>query len=338
MASLRRRLGLTLVLLPAGGCGDAPGGGGSDESETQVSSSTTAASEAGTGAEPGEAESDEMSSLDGEENGDGDGDGDSGEAPPWSDPPGPTEGAWIRVRNLCEFPLWIHAEGNTGVLEPDNTMLANGEVIDLESPALWEAARVTAYLDGPQQGEIEKAEMTIQNGVLNYNVTYVDWVGLPLEIEGVGPECSPTGCYAEASELLAGCPEDFLLDADRCLSARTYCSVPANQTNDYCHALDPAISDCAECAPATTPEVYACSGPYAQEPRLCAALNRGMTNNPDSDDASLFYQDPPYNTYAKWSHEVCPDIYAFSYDDWLAQGGFRSCDGTELRISFCPSG
>jgi len=68
------------------------------------------------------------------------------------------------------------------------------------------------------------------------------------------------------------------------------------------------------------------------------ALNRGMTNNPDSDDASLFYQDPPYNTYAKWSHEVCPDIYAFSYDDWLAQGGFRSCDGTELRISFCPSG
>jgi hypothetical protein len=43
--------------------------------------------------------------------------------------------------------------------------------------------------------------------------------------------------------------------------------------------------------------------------------------------------------YAKWVHEVCPGIYAFSYDDWLSHGGFRDCmDGSEVRITFCPGG
>ena len=97
-------------------------------------------------------------------------------------------------------------------------------------------------------------------------------------------------------------------------------------------------SGCASYAGATTPEVYACSGLFATEPRLCAALNRGMLDAPDNGDDELFYVNEPYNTYARWVHERCPGIYAFSYDDWLAQGGFRSCEGTELRITFCPAG
>ncbi len=71
---------------------------------------------------------------------------------------------------------------------------------------------------------------------------------------------------------------------------------------------------------------------------MCAALNRGMTDDPDNDDMTLYYQNEPHNTYAKWVHEICPNIYAFSYDDWNAHGGFRSCSGNELRITFCPNG
>jgi hypothetical protein len=71
---------------------------------------------------------------------------------------------------------------------------------------------------------------------------------------------------------------------------------------------------------------------------MCAALNRGMTRDPDNANASLYYKNPPYNTYSKWVHDVCPDIYAFSYDDWQSHGGFRACSGNELRITFCPSG
>jgi hypothetical protein len=227
-------------------------------------------------------------------------------------------------------------------LEPDDARLDSGEIRNYSAPATWSAARVTAYAEGPREGEIEKAEMTIGGGLLNYNITYVDWVGLPMEITAQGEGCHAeqhtTGCYAKQSEVLAGCPEDFLRQGNRCLAARSYCLNAANHGTSYCQALDAAIASCAACPHASTPEVYACSGPYSGEPRLCAALNRGMTSDPDNRDSALFYQNPPYNSYAKWVHEVCPGIYAFSYDDWLEEGGFRSCRGDELRITFCPAG
>jgi hypothetical protein len=272
--------------------------------------------------------------------------GDSAVAPdagsPWSDLPPRNDGVWVRVRNGCPFPLWIHGAGSSGVLQPDDASLTTGASRDYVAPKEWSAARVTAFVDGPQKGELEKAEITIGGGTLNYNVTYVDWVGLPLEIVGVGGNCTAaqdtTGCYAKENQILTGCPESFLLQGKKCVSARSYCLDPANQGAAYCHALDSAIASCSACPAATTPEVYACSGPYGQEPRMCAALNRGMTSDPDNANAALYYKSPPYNTYSKWVHQVCPNIYGFSYDDWQSHGGFRSCSGGELRITFCPSG
>ena len=260
----------------------------------------------------------------------------------WSSVAARGDGKWVRVKNLCPFPLWIHGAGSSGTLQPDDAELAQNTERDYLAPNEWSAARVTAYVDGPRQGELEKAEMTLTGGVLNFNVTYVDWVGLPLQIVGVGGNCSAaadtTGCYATQATINNGCPEGFLKQGKKCLSARTFCLDPANQGNSYCHALDGAIASCSSCGGGTTTEAYACSGTYSQNPRMCAALNRGMVNDPDDANASLYYQHGPYNTYSKWVHSVCPNIYAFSYDDWLAQGGFRACSGDELRITFCPSG
>jgi len=260
------------------------------------------------------------------------------------------DGVWVRVRNRCSFPLWIHAAGSTGTLAPDDRQLASGETFDYQAPRTWSAARVTAYSGGPRTGELDKAEMTFSpSGALaslNYNITYVDWVGLPMRLAGAGDACGDShvvGCFVPRADLTTGCPA-YLVDGERCQSARSYCSIPANQGTDYCHALDGAIASCAATVPgcgayagATTPQAYACSGPLSEEPRLCAALNRGMLADPDSADTAAYYVDPPYNTYAKWVHQVCPGIYAFSYDDWLAQGGFRSCEGSELRVTFCPA-
>jgi hypothetical protein len=249
-------------------------------------------------------------------------------------------GKWVRVRNSCPFPLWLHSAGSAGVLQPDDKKLDPGQSHDFLAPNEWSAARVTAFTDGPRMNELEKAEMTITNGVLNYNVTYVDWVGLPLEIYGAGGDCNAshfTGCYASSDAILNGCPEGFLRDGRKCISPRTWCMDTRNQSHSLCHALDGAIASCAQCPKASTPDVYACSGPYANEPRWCAALNRAMTHAPDSSDASQFYRRNPHNSYARWVHQVCPDIYAFSYDDWLSHGGFRSCRGDELRITFCPA-
>jgi hypothetical protein len=271
--------------------------------------------------------------------------------PPWDLRDALANGAWVRVRNRCAFPLWIHAAGSSGVLQPDDAMLASGESRDYEAPATWSSARVTAYKDGPRTGEVEKAEMTFADSdalvSLNYNITYVDWVGLPLRIAGAGGECGDphdVGCLVAYDDLMAGCPAQ-LLTGNTCQSPRSYCLDGSHQGEAYCHALDSEIarcvgevSGCGAYAGATTPEAYACSGELSEEPRLCAALNRGMLDAPDDGDTGHYYLNEPYNTYAKWVHDVCPGIYAFSYDDWLSQGGFRSCRGSELRITFCPAG
>lgn len=161
---------------------------------------------------------------------------------------------------------------------------------------------MTAYLDGPRAGEVEKAEMTLQPSpplvTLNYNVTYVDWVGLPLRVAGAGGECGAehlVECAVPRAQLLDGCPAE-LRAGDRCDSARSHCLDPGHQGSAYCHALDADIARCvadvAGCgayAGATTPEAYACSGVLSEEPRLCAALNRGMLDAPDDTDESHYY-------------------------------------------------
>ncbi len=278
------------------------------------------------------------------------------QAPPWPDGPS-VDGVSVRVRNLCDFPLWIQTEGQGGGIGPNDAALPVGAIRNYVAPPTWVAARVTAYKDGPTQTVLDKVEMTFNNphdglAVLNFNITYVDWVGLPAEMVGIGGDCNAShavGCYQKTADLLAGCPENFLSDGNRCVAARSFCLDPANQDHAYCHALDSAIADCIANVPGcdkyagsnpalTTPAVYACSPPIHQDPRLCAALNRHMLSAPDDGDESKYYQTDPHNTYASWVHEACPGIYAFSYDDWNSHGGFRSCSGNELRITFCPAG
>ncbi len=263
----------------------------------------------------------------------------------------------IGVRNGCSFSLYIHGDGAGGTLQPDDQELKPGAIAWYDAPQNWSAARVTAYTDGPRVTETDKVEMTLVNNndasgeVLNYNVTYVDWLALPVEIvsRGAGSDCKPVGCYIPQSSVTNGCP-DGLLDGKKCQSARSYCLDPTNQAQPYCSALDGEIqkcaqmnSDCAGAAGSTTPEVYACSGSFfSQSPKWCAALNRHTLASPDSTDTSTYYQTAPYNTYAKWVHDSCPGIYAFPYDDYPStsgESGFHSCtQGQELDITFCPKG
>jgi hypothetical protein len=266
--------------------------------------------------------------------------------PSWPAGPG-AQGVSLRVRNHCAFPLFIGGTGKEATLSPARVRLGRGELHDYDVPKKWSAARVNAFGAEADSDPREKVELTLYRGGdgadhLSYNVTYVDWLGLPVEITSLGGACSAaehtTGCSVREAEVRNGCPQSFLLSGNRCLSPRTYCT-PSRQSEDYCHLLDEAIAACDACPAATTPEVYSCSGPYADEPRWCAALNRAMTHDPDNANAGAYYQSPPYNDYARWVHEVCPGIYAFPYDDWLSHGGYRDCSGgNEIRITFCPGG
>src|SRR5207248_126699 len=105
-------------------------------------------------------------------------------------------------------------------------------------PDQWNAARVTAYGGVPPANELDKVELTLGNKIINSNITYVDWVGLPVELVGIGTgsDCKRIGCYVPYAELLQGCP-DGLLSGQKCMSAGSYCLNGANQGKPYCHAL-----------------------------------------------------------------------------------------------------
>jgi hypothetical protein len=260
----------------------------------------------------------------------------------------------VGVRNNCPFPIWIHAQGKQGALMPDYQELQHGDLVWYDAPKQWEAARVTAYGEAAHQDELDKVEMTfVENGdVLNYNVTYVDWVTLPMEMISRGSgDCKKVGCYVPQAAILSGCP-DGLLDGKRCLAARTYCLGGKNDDKPYCHALDAEVQRCATTKPGcegaagnNTSNVYACDDFFGQTmnaPKWCAALNRGMLDDPDNKDTTAYYQKPPYNTYSQWVHQACPGIYAFAYDDYppnAEESGFHACSGgKELEITFCPAG
>ena len=260
----------------------------------------------------------------------------------------------IGVKNGCGFPITVHGAGAEGVLQPDWAELKTGETRWYYAPQKWTAARVTAFKGGPQGVEMEKAEMTFvpqaSGVVLNYNVTYVDWLGLPIKVNAVGggADCRPASCEVAQASVLSGCP-DGLRQGDKCIAPRTYCLDPKNQGTELCNRLNNEINRCAStkagcghAAGARTPEVYACSGAFANDPKWCAALNRAMLDNPDSTDRSLFYRNQPYNNYSKWVHNVCPGLYAFPYDDYpsgVDESGFRACtQGKRMEVTFCPKG
>lgn len=287
----------------------------------------------------------------------------------------------LNVINQCPFPLWIRAESPDRSLTPKDAKLnpggQTGNVRQYDLPSKWRVARVNAFWvdpggPSPDPSAHDKVEVSFEGGVMNYNITYVDYLALPSQMEAIGPACLKTpsfdprvACTAPVASVLGGCPEG-LLAGKRCLSANMVCTIADNQSSPFCHALDDAIRKCAEIARDTcgiaaqqgntTPNVYSCSGYFDNQPpgcspasptchaegnKWCAALNRGMLEDAESADVSRYYRNPPYNTYAKWVHETCPAVYAFAYDDYPAgagQAGTRSCKADRLDVTFCPGG
>jgi hypothetical protein len=254
-------------------------------------------------------------------------------------------------------------------VQPDNAQIASGALRQYSAPASFGAARVNAtWVDptgpNPDGNAYDKIELTIGGGSMNYNITYVDWLALPVRAAAVDSNCPQNGgfnptvsCNVPVASVLSGCPAG-LLDGKRCLSAGLFCSIGANQSSAFCHALDNPLQTCEAQNPSTcgiagtegdgTPNVYGCSGYFDSQPpahplgnQWCAALNRGMLSDPTNTNAALYYKNAPFNTYAKWVHDTCPGIYAFPYDDFpsnAGQSGFRSCTANRLDVTFCPAG
>ncbi|WP_143177947.1 beta-1,3-glucanase family protein [Cystobacter ferrugineus] len=295
-----------------------------------------------------------------------------------TNPPPQTGKVPVVVTNKCPFPLSVILSGVGDIpLEKDSAgnkiyrNLGTGGSYTYYAPSNYPSGRVSAYRTLPSPSsprELEKAEFTLGpdgNGVQNiyYNLTYVDHVGLPMQISTVGNNgCSMAQCnksYSALSSAIANaCPDGLRYNMGGgtiCLAPRSFC-LDGEYASDprrgsVCNRLDSEIARCAskypgQCNPgsAKTPQVYACSAPFFdQSAKWCSAITRGMVDNPDSTNVAQYYNTgKPYNQYAKWVHDQCGAVYSFAYDDYpmaANQAGFYTCNGgRQLNVTFCPAG
>ena len=345
----------TLLLAAAlAACSGEPGEESADPTRSEVTTCETAAGSSGSSGATSSGGATSVGGTSGTTHGGGSAVGGQPGAPFVPEAPyvAPTHtGNLIHVKNGCSFPLWLHGVGGGAVLMPDDLKLNAGDTHDY-TVGDWPYAWVTAYLDGPQKTLIDRAELTLfPAGLTSYKLSYIDGIGLPMDLVaiGTGSDCKRVGCYATEAQVVAQCP-DGLLSGKRCLSAGSYCKDPANTGKPYCHALDSSITKCAAKVPgcqgvtgASTANAYNCDKAFGAEPTLCAAVNRGLLDDPTNSDNAVFYRTEPHNSYAAWLHGICPGLNAFPYDDsHTSDDAFHACQGgtksTQLNLTFCPAG
>lgn len=204
----------------------------------------------------------------------------------------------------------------------------------------------------------------------SFDISYVDYISIPAKFEVTGckagnPEITcdnyntpnrdpmvPTNCHTTALhtvEQLKDCPTK--LTGRSCINPRDFCADADNKDNAMCTKFADFITTCSEnpekypgCGEAkslNTTNVYGCSGFFgtAAGEGFCGAMNRGVFNLDSSKwtDAKQFYQNKPYNAFAKWTHQISGDIYAFPYDDVNNQSGTIGCyESTGVIVTFYP--
>jgi hypothetical protein len=264
------------------------------------------------------------------------------------------KGILFRLMNNCSMTLWLQ-NTNNATQWPEN-----GGIVELASKATKEydmpngvSQRIQTFKNAPpgMAGNvlIQFAEMNAAPGkALNYNLSHVDWVGLPVEINGIGAsqDCGVTACYQSYASLLTGCPPQLLDTVNgKCIAPFHYCSDAAHAMEPFCTVLNaPAATtvmsdpDCAGGTVGSPADIFGCAGFWGSSAACCAKVHRGVTGNAKSDTNNcLYYKNPPYDVYAAWAHQQCPFIYAFAYDDFNDQSGFHTCThGTEMDITYCP--
>ena len=266
----------------------------------------------------------------------------------------------INVFNNCPIPLWTHAVGTVPLDDGLVRRLGPGEQWQYAGLPEFGGGRLYAYYKEPASKQNHTrlvsdfnqfVEMTVDRdqptGALaqNYNISYVDYLSLPVAMKAVGPGCAETKCgtrYRDWARALAGCPTELHNahgDLAACLASYPYCITadgPAtyDTTRPSCRKMQEAYGH---------PGSAIYGGVFPDRPATdvafwdqVAAWNRG-TFSGDADEAN-YYKTEPFNHYAGWIHEglACPDVYAFSTDDHQDKAGFVRCVSPRLDVVWCP--
>jgi hypothetical protein len=266
----------------------------------------------------------------------------------------------LNVYNNCSIPLWTHAvatvaidEGNVRKLEPGQQwqyaalpQLGGGRLYAYYKEPASKQDRVRLVSDYNQFVEMTLDTDPVSGGVAqNYNVSYVDYVSLPVSMKAAGATCAETRCgggFDAWAAALARCPTELRNPSGKlatCMGSYNFCITPDGAaTFDVTHPYCSKMRDAHGFAGSAIYGGYFPDHPAQEVPFWdgVAAWNRGTVAG-DADEAH-YYKTEPYNHYAKWIHEElgCANVYAFSTDDHQDKAGFVRCVSPELDVVWCP--
>ncbi|MEV0406182.1 beta-1,3-glucanase family protein [Actinoallomurus sp. NPDC050550] len=202
------------------------------------------------------------------------------------------------------------------------------------------AGRMYFYLGSPTSQYRDFIEFTVGASVFNGNTTRVDGFGLKLAMRLHAKD----GYDAQVGEDQATFAEDRAATFQRfqnevpaefkhlaTVQAPYYIPAPGSdsafraggQYADYftSYAQSVGVNE-------STSNITGCAGSLANNPGMCAALNRHVAQLPQSQwsDPSQYYKAAPANYYAKFWHDHAIDhlAYGFPYDDYAGQSSFIS--------------
>jgi hypothetical protein len=202
------------------------------------------------------------------------------------------------------------------------------------------AGRMYFYLGSPNSQYYDFIEFTVGPTVFNGNTTRVDAFGLKLAMRlhaHDGYDVSVGEDYNTFSESRAATFQRFMnsvptefkpLAQDQ---APYRIPAPGSDPNfrtggQYANYFTSYAASVGVNAP--TSDITGCAGVLANNPGMCAALNRHVAQLPQSQwsDPSQYYLAAPANYYAKFWHDNAINhlAYGFPYDDYAGQSSFIS--------------
>ncbi|HVQ91068.1 MAG TPA: discoidin domain-containing protein [Mycobacteriales bacterium] len=202
------------------------------------------------------------------------------------------------------------------------------------------AGRMYFYLGSPTSQYFDFIEFTVGPGVFNGNTTRVDAFGLKIAMRLHAHDGFDTSVGEDLTTFtedravtfqkfmnevptefkhLATVQAPFRIPAPGSDAAFRVGGQYANYFTGYAASVG---------VNTITSDVTGCAGVLANNPGMCAALNRHVAQLPQSQwsTPSLYYQAAPANYYAKFWHDhaIGRLAYGFPYDDFAGQSSFIS--------------
>jgi hypothetical protein len=264
-------------------------------------------------------------------------------------PPPPPDQFWGDTSTIppAQNVLTVKVLNRTNGRYPDSQVFwnFNGQVHSIaEQPYLDmpanSAGRMYFYLGSPTSQYFDFIEFTVGPAVFNGNTTRVDAFGLKLAMR----------LHARDGYDVAVGEDQATFAEDRAVTFQKFVNeVPAQfdvlaqsagQTRIIAPGSDPTFRAGGVNANyftayansvgvnAPTSDIFGCAGILANNPDMCAALNRHTAHLPQPQwgDPARYYPAAPANYYAKFWHDHAIDrlSYGFPYDDVAGQSSFIS--------------